>query len=228
MHEEKLLMDLIVNSEKVPPYVSYAFLASIILIVVALVIRSSMKMVPTGIQNFVEVIAEGMLNLCEGTIGHHWGKTFYPLIATLFMYILTCNFMGLIPGFVSPTANINMTASMAVPVFLIVHFYGIRVHGPKYIMHFMGPIQKWSALPLMVMMFLIEIISHLARPVTLSVRLFGNMIAKHYLLMVLGVLAPAIIPTAILGLGVLVSVVQSFVFALLATIYLSQAVEEGH
>lgn len=228
MHEEKLLLDLLVSQEKVPPYVSYAFLATIILIVVALMVRSAMRLVPTGVQNFVEVIAEGMLNLAEGTIGHHWGKPFYPLISTVFMYILVCNFMGLIPGFVSPTANINMTASMAVPVFLVVHFYGIKVHGPKYIMHFMGPIQKWSALPLMVMMFLIEIISHLARPVTLSVRLFGNMVAKHYLLLVLGLLAPALIPTAILGLGVLVSVVQAFVFALLTTIYLSQAVEEGH
>lgn len=228
MHEEKLLMDLIVSQKVLPPFVSYAFLASIILIVVALMIRGAMKLVPTGIQNFVEIIAEGMLDLSETTIGHHWGRTFYPLIATVFMYILTCNFMGLIPGFVSPTANINMTASMAVPVFFIVHFYGIRVHGFKYIMHFMGPIQSWSAAPLMIMMFLIEIISHLARPLTLSVRLFGNMTAKHHLLLVLGVLAPAVIPTAILGLGVLVSVVQAFVFALLTTLYLSQAVEEGH
>ncbi len=228
MHEHPYLMDLIISPEVVPHFVSYAFLASIILILVALIMRSTMSLVPTGVQNAVEIIAGAMLKLSEETIGHHWGRPFFPLIATIFMYIMICNFMGLIPGFASPTSNINMTASMAVPVFLATHYYGLRVHKLSYFKHFLGPMQSLAALPLMIMMVVIEGISHLARPVTLSVRLFGNMIAKHYLLLVLGLLVPILVPTAILVLGTLVSVVQAFVFALLTTLYLAGAVEEAH
>jgi F-type H+-transporting ATPase subunit a len=228
MHEEKLLMDIFINPETVPHFVSYAFLASILLIVVALIVRSSIKLVPTGGQNVMETILEALLNLCEENIGHHWGKPLFPLIGTLFLFIATCNFMGLIPGFVSPTSNINTNAAMAIPVFLATHFYGVRVHGFGYINHFLGPIRSIFALPLMILMFVIEFIGHLARPLTLSVRLFGNMIAKHYIIAVLGILSPAVIPVAILVLGVLVSIIQAFVFTLLTALYLAGAVEEAH
>ncbi len=212
----------------IPPYVSYSWLAMGILIGTALAIKNKLRIVPSGLQNVMEVFADFLLTLARNNIGHHWGDKFYPLIGTIFLYILTCNFMGLIPGFEAPTSNINMTASMAVPVFLIYQFYGIKVHGLKYLNHFLGPMRSIYALPLMIMMFFIEIIGHLVRPITLSVRLFGNMMAKHTLMIILGILAPAIIPIAILGLGVLVSVVQAFVFTLLTTLYLAGAVEEGH
>ena len=223
MHEESLLMDLIINPHVVPHYVSYAFLASFLLVGVALVMRGSLALVPKGVQNFMEVMVESLYKLAEENIGHHWGKYFFPLIGTLGLYILVSNFMGLIPGFTAPTSNINMTASMAVPVFLATHYYGIKVHGVKYIKHFLGPIM-WLA----PMMFIIEFIGHLVRPVTLSVRLFGNMIAKHMLLFALGLLVPLIVPVAILGLGVLVSLIQAFVFVLLTSLYLAGSVEEAH
>ncbi len=212
----------------VPSFVTYSWLAMGILVVVSLAVRKSLNLVPRGVQNFVETIVEALYNLCEETIGHHWARAHFPLIGTLGMYILLCNFMGLIPGFDSPTANINTTASCAIPVFFATHYYGLRVHGFKYINHFLGPIRSAAALPLMIMMFFIEIIGHLARPLTLSVRLFGNMVSKHLILIVLAVLAPAIIPVAILGLGVLVSIVQAFVFVLLSCLYLAGAVEEAH
>jgi F-type H+-transporting ATPase subunit a len=223
MQEEALLMDIIVNPHTVPHYVSYAFLASLILISVALSIRGSLALVPRGLQNFVEVMVEQLFKLSEENIGHHWGKYFYPLIGTIGLYILVCNFMGLIPGFTAPTSNINTTASLAVPVFLATHYYGIKVHGFKYIKHFLGPI-VWLA----PMMFVIEFIGHLVRPVTLSVRLFGNMIAKHMILFALALLAPVVVPVAILGLGVLVSLIQAFVFVLLTALYLAGSVEEAH
>jgi len=223
MHEEVMWLDYVPGLNSLPLFVSYAILASVILFIVAFIVSRNMSLVPGRVQNFVEILAEAMLNLANETIGGHYGKTFFPLIATIFMYILISNFMGLIPGFTSPTSNINMTASMAIPVFLATHFFGFKVHGPGYIKHFMGPMPLLAPL-----MFPIEIISHLARPLTLSVRLFGNMVAKHKLLIVLGVLVPIGIPVAILGLGVLVSVVQAFVFALLTTIYLAGAVEEAH
>jgi F-type H+-transporting ATPase subunit a len=228
MHEEKLLLDIFINPHVVPHFVSYAFLASILLILVSLLVRKSIKMIPRGIQNFMEVVVEPILNLCEENIGHHWGRPFFPFVATIALFIVTCNFMGLIPGFMSPTSNVNTNAAMAIPVFLATHIYGIRVHGLKYINHFLGPIRSIFALPLMILMFIIEFIGHLVRPLTLTVRLFGNMTGKHYILLILGALTPWIVPVAILVLGVLVSVIQAFVFTLLSALYLAGAVEEAH
>lgn len=225
---EALLMDIIIKPEVIPHNVSHAFLASIILIVIALAIRSSISLVPKGVQNLIEVIIEAIMKLVDDNIGHHWGRTFFPFICTIFIFILLCNFMGLIPGFAVATANVNTNAAMAVPVFLATHYYGIKIHGIKYIYHFLGPLRSIAALPLMILMFIVESISHLSRPLTLTVRLFGNMTAKHILLLVLAILSPWIIPTVILALGVLVSVVQAFVFALLSTFYLAGAVEEAH
>lgn len=225
---EAVLMDIVVDPHVVPHYVSYAFLASIILISVAFIVRGSLTLVPTGMQNFMETIVAAMVNLAEESIGQEWGRRLSPLIGTLFMYILLCNYMGLVPGFASPTSDINMTASMAVPVFFATHYYGLKIHGVKYIKHFLGPVRNLPALPLMMLLLVIEGIGHLARPLTLSVRLFGNMVAKHIILMVLAVLAPLFIPIVILGLGLLVGVVQAYVFTLLATLYLSGAVEEAH
>ena len=211
----------------IPPHVTYSWVAMIILLSVAVIVRTSLKIVPAAVQNFVEVVVEFFMNLAETSIGH-MGRFFFPLIATLGMYIFVCNFLGLIPGFEAPTSNINMTASMAIPVFLATHYYGIKINGFGYIKHFVGPMRSIVALPLMILMFFIELIGHLARPLTLSVRLFGNMIAKHKILLILGILAPAIVPTAVLGLGVLVSIIQAFVFVLLTTLYLAGAVEEAH
>jgi F-type H+-transporting ATPase subunit a len=228
MHEEKLLMDIFINSETVPHFVSYAFLASIILIIISLIVRKTIQLVPRGTQNFMEAIVEAILGLCEENIGHNWARPLFPLIGTIALFILVCNIMGLIPGFASPTSNVNTNAAMAIPVFLATHFLGIREHGFGYIKHFLGPMRSIAALPLMILMFFIETISHLVRPLTLTVRLFGNMTGKHYILLVLGIISPAIFPVAILLLGVLVSVLQAFVFTLLSTLYLAGAVEEAH
>ncbi len=225
---ETLLMDAIINPEVIPHNVSHAFLASILLIVAALVIRGSLRLVPRGFQNFMEMIIEAILKLTDETIGHKWSRELFPFICTIFIFILTCNLMGLIPGFTAATGNVNTNAAMAVPVFFLYHYYGIRVHGVHYINHFLGPIRSLAGLPLMILMFFIEIIGHIVRPLTLTVRLFGNMTGKHILLLVLAIIAPWIIPTAILGLGVLVSVVQALVFTLLSICYFAGAVEEAH
>lgn len=226
--EEVLLMDAIVKPEVIPHNVTYGFLASIILIAIALMVKGSLRLVPRGFQNFTEMVVEAIYKLVDDNIGHRFSTTFFPFICTIFIYILVCNLMGLLPGFTAPTANVNTNAAMAVPVFFATHYYGFRIHGAKYINHFVGPIRSIAALPLMILMFIIEVIGHFARPLTLTVRLFGNMIAKHILLIVLAILAPWIIPTSILALGLLVAVVQALVFALLSTCYLAGAVEEAH
>lgn len=227
MHEV-LLMDAIVSPEVVPHFVSYGILSSVILIAMAFAIRGSLQLIPKGFQNFIEVVMQAMLDLVEENIGHKWGRQLFPFICTIFMYILVCNLMGLIPGFTAATANVNTNAAMAIPVFLATHFYGIRIHGIKYLNHFLGPIRSPAAIVLMLLMFVIELIGHLARPLTLTVRLFGNMAAKHILLLVLAILAPLVVPGLILALGLLVSIVQAFVFTLLSTLYLAGAVEEAH
>jgi F-type H+-transporting ATPase subunit a len=200
----------------------------IILISTAAIVRSRLSLVPSGVQNLMEVFSDFFLTTSRASIGSHYGNKFYPLLGTIFLYILVCNIFGLIPGFESPTSNINMTASMALPVFLIYQFYGIKIHGIKYIKHFVGPIRSVYALPFMLFMFILEVIGHIVRPVTLSVRLFGNMMAKHLLLIILGLLAPWILPVAILGLGTLISFIQAYVFMLLTALYLAGAVEEAH
>ncbi len=225
---EVLLVDAVVNPEVVPHNVTHAFLVSILLIVAALVVKGSLRLVPRGFQNFVELLVEQILKLVDDTIGHKWSRPLFPFICTIFLFILVANLLGLVPGFAAATANVNTNAAMAVPVFLMYHYYGLKVHGVHYINHFLGPIRSLAGLPLMIMMFFIEIIGHFVRPLTLTVRLFGNMTGKHILLLVLGIIAPAVIPSVILGLGLLVSVVQALVFTLLTTCYFAGAVEEAH
>jgi len=211
----------------IPPYVGFSWIATAIIIILAVIAKSKMRLVPTGVQNFVEVIMEFFLDMAETSIGH-MGRTFFPLMATLGLFILVGNLLGLLPGGEASTGNLNTTVALALPVFFATHYWGIKMHKFGYIKHFVGPIRSVAALPLMILMFLIEVIGHFARPLTLSVRLFGNMLAKHKIILLLGILAPAVVPTVILGLGVLVSVIQAYVFVLLTALYLAGAVEEAH
>ena len=211
----------------IPSFVAFSWVATAIILIVALLAKKSLNLVPRGAQNFVEVIMEFFIDLVDTNIGH-LGRHFLPFIATIGIYILVCNLLGLIPGCQAPTDNLNTNVALALPVFFATHIYGIKEHKFAYIKHFVGPMRSLPALPLMILMFIIEVIGHIARPLTLSVRLFGNMVAKHKIIIILGLLSPAIVPTAILGLGVLVSVIQAFVFVLLTTLYLAGAVEEAH
>lgn len=228
MHESPFIfpVNLIIHMG-IPPFVAFSWVATVIILVIALLARKSLDLVPRGVQNLAEVIIEFFIDLAESNIGH-MGRHFFPFLATLGIYILVCNLLGLIPGCEAPTSNLNTNAALALPVFFATHIYGLKEHKLGYIKHFVGPIRSLPALPLMILMFVIEAIGHIARPLTLSVRLFGNMVAKHKIILILLLLSPAIVPTAILGLGVLVSVIQAFVFVLLATLYLAGAVEEAH
>lgn len=213
----------VLQVQGIPEHVTYAWFGMAVLIGLALLTRSSLKRgAPSGIQNVIEVIFDGLNNYVEEIMGPH-GKSYFSLIGTLFLTILVGNLMGLIPGFNSPTANINMTAALALTVFFATHIIGVAKHGLSYFKHFMGPV-PWLA-PLMIP---IELISHVARPVSLSFRLFGNMVAKHELMLVLAMLAPFFAPVPILGLGLFVAFVQAGVFTLLTMLYLAGAIEEAH
>jgi len=194
----------------------------VLLIVLARLMLKKMSLVPGGIQNFFEIVVSGLDGMVTEIMGEK-GKPYFPLIASLAIYIFFCNVLSLIPGFLPPTANLNTTASCAVIVFVLTHIIGVREHGAGYIKHFMGPV--WWLVPLMIP---IEIVGHLARPVSLSLRLFGNMMGHELIVMVLLFLLPFFSPALMSLMGLLVAFIQAFVFALLAMIYLSGALEEAH
>ncbi|MDA8388092.1 MAG: F0F1 ATP synthase subunit A [Nitrospiraceae bacterium] len=221
--------DLFINPHVVPRFVSGAFLADIILILTALIIRASISVVPGGLQNFVELINEVILNLSVDNIGPEWGEFFFPFLGTIFIFVLVCNTFSEIPGFGGcPTSSLYVTASMGVPVFIVYQLWGLKMHGAMYVKHFLGPIRSVYAIPFMMAMFVIEMMSHLARPLTLSVRLFGNMFAHDLLLFVLAVMVPLFLPISVLVLGLLIVPVQAYVITLLSTLYIAGATQHAH
>jgi F-type H+-transporting ATPase subunit a len=202
--------------------VSYSWFVMAMLALFSFLATRRMNMLPGRFQNVMEAILGGFDDLLVETMGPE-GRKFFPLIATLGLYILTSNLLGLLPGFESPTANLNTTVSVAVVVFVMTHVVGIRIHGFKYVKHFMGPI--WWLTPIMMP---IEIISHLSRPLSLSVRLFGNIMGEDIVLAVVILLVPFLVPLPVFVLMIFTSVIQTLVFMLLTMMYIAGAMEEAH
>ncbi|MBI5367178.1 MAG: F0F1 ATP synthase subunit A [Planctomycetes bacterium] len=187
-----------------------------------------LEKIPTGLQNFAELLVELLSKFCTSLIGPH-GLAFLPLIGALFLYIFTMNMFGLIPGFKSPTSNVNVTCSLALVTFVATHYYGFRYQGMGYLKHFAGE-PLWLA-PLM---FPIHIVGELARPLSLTLRLYGNIMGEDTAIAVfigMGIGAgylPFQFP--MMALAVFTSFVQAMIFALLSSIYISGAttVHEHH
>jgi F-type H+-transporting ATPase subunit a len=181
--------------------------------------------------NFFEAVVKTVLGMMEEIIGGHDSKKYLPLIGTAAVVILFSNLLGLIPGFYTASDNLNTTLAMAVTIFVMYHYYGIKAHGAgKYLAHFMGPLEgkiKYIMAPLMVP---IELISHFARPLSLSLRLFGNMFGDHKVFAVfMGLVAiPLVYPLPFLALGLLVAIVQTLVFCLLSMVYIGLATAKEH
>lgn len=205
------------------PHVLYTWLVMLLLIVLGLIGAKGISMVPTKGQNVFEIIVGGIEDFIVDVAGEE-GRRFFPILATVFIYIFVCNLLGLLPGFYPPTANLNTTLSCALVVVPMTHIIGVMYHGPKYIKHFMGPI--WWMVPII---FPIELIGHAARILSLSIRLFGNMSGHELVLAILFLLAGAFFaPLPIMALGIFVSLVQAFVFFLLSTMYFAGAMEHAH
>jgi F-type H+-transporting ATPase subunit a len=205
-----------------PAHVTYTWFTMIFLAAISFLATRKMDIYPNKVQNVMEVVVGALDNLLIETMGSH-GKAYFPLIATLGLFILTSNLIGLIPGFESPTSNLNTTVSMALCVFFMTHIVGVKIHGAKYLKQFMGPV--WWLTPLMMP---IEIVSHLSRPLSLSVRLFGNIQGGHIVLAVLFILVPLLVPLPILILKIFISIIQTLVFVLLSMMYIAGAMEEHH
>lgn len=231
----------------IPDHVTYTWLVMLVLLGLSFGASRNLQLVPRGLQNLMEMVVERFLALLEEVIGPR-GSRYFPLIATLGLFILVSNLMGLLPGLIAPTSNLNTTAACAIIVFFAYHWIGIRAHGVlRYLKHLGGPI-PWLA-PLMVV---IELFSHLARPLSLALRLFGNMTGGHILLSVIfflslglagwgfsGTLAGLIggLPATgiliaftvgfLIPLKILVSFLQAFIFVMLSMLYIAGAVEEA-
>ncbi len=205
------------------PHVIYTWVVMAILIILGYLATRSLTMVPTKMQNLFESVISGLEEFMIGITGEE-GRWLFPLIGTIFLYVLVCNLLGLIPGFFPPTANLNTTASCAVTVVIFTHVIGIKYHGASYIKHFLGPV--WWMIPII---FPIEIIGHLARLLSLSFRLFGNLMGHELVLGILFGLAGAFfVPLPIMALGILVCFIQAFVFFMLSIMYFTGAMEHAH
>lgn len=205
------------------PYVTYTWLLIIILVIVVKLTVRRIELVPKGGQNFFEILISGIEEFMVGVTGEE-GRYLFPLIGTLAFFILLSNYMGMIPGFFGPTANVNTTLACAIIVVTYTHVIGVKFHGPAYIKHFMGPI--WWLAPLI---FVVEVIGHFARILSLSIRLFGNIMGEELVLAILMFLAGAYLaPLPMMFLGLFTGGVQAFIFCLLSMMYFAGAIEHAH
>lgn len=187
---------------------------------------TTLRAVPTGTQNVMEAFLSGTLAMGKDVIGEERARKYLPLIATIGVFVFISNMIGIIPGFESPTANINVTLTLALVVFIYYNYEGIRENGVvKYFAHFMGPVPALAPL-----MFPIEVLSHLSRIVSLSFRLFGNIKGDDLFLWVILMLVPFFAPIAPYALLTFFAVLQTFIFMILTYVYLAGAVamEDDH
>jgi F-type H+-transporting ATPase subunit a len=225
MEHPILFLDLLLSQFKVhiPPHVTYSWLIMGILVGLGVLASRRVSLVPAGAQNVFETIISGLEEFMVEVTGEE-GRAFFPFIGTLFLFILVCNLMGLLPGFLSPTSNINTPLSMALCVFVYTHYLGVKFHGAKYIKHFLGPIPALAPL-----FFPIELIGHSARVLSLTLRLFGNIMGEDLVLMILLLLAGKFLaPLPMMFLAVFTSLVQAFIFTLLAMMYFAGSMEHAH
>jgi len=203
----------------VPDYIVMCLIVAVVLILFFGLASRRLNLVPSKLQNILELIIKAFESILVEMIGER-GKKYLPLIATIGLFILSCNLLGLVPGFMSPTSKLNVTLGCALVVFFYYHWQGIRSQGLfKYLKHFAGPT------PLLAPLLLpIEIISHFSRPVSLSLRLFGNIFAEELLIVVIASIIPFFLPLPFMAIAILTAIIQAFVFVLLACIYIGGAV----
>jgi F-type H+-transporting ATPase subunit a len=176
-----------------------------------------------NVRALFEMILDTAFGLMSQVMGEKNARRHFALIGSLALFILFSNLLALIPGAGVPTTTLKTNVGLALVVFLATHYYGIKEHGASYIKQFLGPLPVIAPL-----MFLIELISHIARPISLSLRLMGNMAADHKVVFTFFSLVPILVPVPFLVLGLLVCVVQTVVFCLLSMVYISMATAHDH
>jgi F-type H+-transporting ATPase subunit a len=236
------IFQLLEHSTQIPWIFSSTLFAVVLLLLAGLSIRGAVAngggVMPEegfSIRNVFEVMIEFLGDLGETAIGPEWRK-YFPVVGTIFFFVLISNLMSLVPGLLGSTSDASITFAWAIISFVVYNFIGIRQHGWKYVYQFMGPSMfemkiggKHYHVRILAPFFLpLELVLHLARIMTLGIRLLANMFADHTVVMTWIGLVPIAIPAIFMGLGVLVSCLQAFVFALLTMIYIRLALEEAH
>ena len=230
-HESFTWISLIPGLNHLPNHVVMTLLVAILLVIcggmaTAILRRKKDPTIPEGkltFQNFFDIYAENLYQMCEGVLGEHEAEIYFPVISTLFTFILFSNLFGLIPGFLPPTDNINVTLAAGAFVFIYYNVQGIKAHGFGYIKHFFGPV--WYLAPLMLV---IELMGHAFRPLSLALRLRGNIQGDHVVLGVMSSLVPYGLPVVFMFLGLFVALVQAYVFSLLTMVYISLSTAHDH
>ena len=213
-----------------PQHTFTALLVMTLLLVLACLARRSLSqsadpVVPeegVSVRNVFELLVELVVGLSDGIIGLK-GRKYVHLFGSFFIFILTANLFGLLPGFSPPTNNLNTTLGLGLVSFCAYHYFGMREHGAGYIKQFLGPM-----LVLAPFFLVLEGISHLVRPFSLALRLFGNMFGDHLVVEIFTDLTKVGVPVLFYILGALVSVIQAFVFTLLSVIYVAMAISHEH
>jgi len=201
-------------------YLTHMLLAAAIVLLIAKMATTNMRLVPTGCQNVMEAYLGGVLAMGADVMGKTEARRYLPLVATIGLFVGVANVIGVIPGFEAPSAFLDFTLALALVVFTYYNFEGIRRNGLiAYFKHFMGPVW-WLAW----LMFPIEIVSHISRIISLSFRLFGNVKGDDMFLMVILMLAPWALPMIPFALLTFMAFLQAFIFMMLTYVYLGGAV----
>ena len=213
-----------------------ALFAAALLLVSGMLVRARLAAAQGGLvpdqgftlRNVFELLVEMLKGLAEQNMGHDWRK-YFPVIGTIFFFILISNLMGLVPGLSGSTSVADTTWAWAVISFVVHQYVGIKEHGFRYIDHFLGPRFGKYHIPFLAPLYApIELLSHVSRAFTLAVRLLANMFADHTVVGVWLALVPAVVPAVFMGLGVLVAFLQAYVFAMLSMIYIGLALQDSH
>jgi F-type H+-transporting ATPase subunit a len=208
-------------------------LVALLLIIFFIAVRASLSVErPGGLQHTMEGIHGFVANMADEVVGHH-GSKYVPYLVTLGTFILCCNLIGLVPGLESPTAVPIVPLGCALLTWFYYHYQGVKTNGPiGYLKHFIGPQDKempWiMRLLLPILLFPIEVFSHTARIMSLTIRLFANMFAGEMVTLVFFSLIPLAIPVVFEGLHIGVSFIQTYIFVLLACVYLGEATGQEH
>ena len=202
-------------------YIFHFLLIVAIVIFMSRMAVKSLQLVPYGFQNIFEAYLSGVVSIGRDTMGsEELARRYLPLVATLGLVIFTANVVGMIPGFEAPTANLNLTLALTLCVFFYYHYQGIKTNGVgAYVKSLSGPIKIMAPF-----MFIIEVVSHLSRVVSLSFRLFGNIRGDDLFLLVMLTLAPWFIPMVPYALLTFMAILQTFIFMVLSYVYLAGAV----
>ncbi len=215
------------GQDVIPDFIVMSLLILIAVSVLCLIIRSRLSVENPG---KLQLALEEALSFLNGMLDDYVGpkgRNYLPLVGTMFIFILIGNLMGLVPGLKSPTSNFNVTLGCALTVFVYYQFHGFKEQGVVgYIKHFMLP--PGAPWPIFILYFPIEIISHLSRILSLSVRLFGNIFGEDLVILILASLVPFVVPLPMMVLGLITAVLQAYIFAMLTTIYLAGAVVVDH